>query len=197
MEINLNKSYKLILGALNTNCKKFVIGSTSSEYSNDGFCFNKKLNLKSKREFSSLYSLSKIIFTDLIQKLSKKSKAKFRIMRIFPTFGDGENKSRLYSKILEKAKKDEDLILNNPYEIRDFTNVNFVSKALVQSCELKFKKNFDVFHVSSNKPKSNVKFARYYWKKMKAKGKILFNKKSPKVLRHVSDENSCWKIYYE
>ena len=87
--LNVIKSSKLILNGLNYGCKKFLIASSSSEYANDGLV-KKKLSLNSVRSGDTFYSQSKIYFSDLIENISKIYNAKFRIMRIFPTYGLNE-----------------------------------------------------------------------------------------------------------
>ena len=197
LELNVRKSYNMTVSAIKSGCKNFVIGSTSSEYVNNGLCNNKKLSRNSKRGFSSIYSLSKIVFTDLIKHLSQKKRGKFRIMRIFPTYGPGEEKKRLYPRLKSYAKKGKDLNILNPYEMRDFTKVEYVSKVLLDACVFRNNKSFEIFHVSSNKPKRVVDFSKLFWKMFKAKGKILFNKNSKKNYRHISDINSTWKLKNE
>ena len=51
-------------------------------------------------------------------------------MRLFPVYGDGEDTKRLYSTIKKCAKKNTNLLLKNPFEIRDFNHIDFVVKNL-------------------------------------------------------------------
>lgn len=197
IDFNVKKSFRLVLQALKNNCRNFVIASSSSEYSNNGMCNDKKLNVNSRREFSNLYSLSKIIFTDLIQQLSKKVNSNFRVMRIFPTYGIGEHKKRFFPKIKRLAKTGKNMIITNPNEHRDFTDVDYVAKVLLEACEFKKKKKFQIFHVSSNKTKSIKEFSKQIWKKYKAKGKLIFKYQNKKYRRHVSDIQSTWKLKNE
>tara|TARA_Y100000389_G_scaffold197281_1_gene231572 strand:+ start:16225 stop:17067 length:843 start_codon:yes stop_codon:yes gene_type:complete len=197
LELNVKKSYYMIVRAIKSGCKNFVIGSTSSEYKNNGLCNKKKLNRNSERGFSSIYSLSKIVFSDLIKYLSSKKKGKFRIMRIFPTYGSGEVITRLYPRLKSYAKQGKDLKITSPYEMRDFTKVDYVSKVLLEACIFYNSKAFEIFHISSNKPKRVIDFSKFYWKKFKAKGKILFNTNSKKICRHISNINSTWKLKNE
>ena len=197
IKFNVKQSLKIILQALNCKCKNFVIASTSSEYSNNGKCNKKGLNRNSPRGFSSIYSLSKIVFSDLIKYLAKNTKAKFKIMRIFPTYGVGEQKSRLYPTLKKYAKLEKNLTIDNPTEIRDFTNVDYVAKVLIDVCERKIKKNFSIFHVSSNDTRSIKEFAGYVWKKNKAKGNLKFKMNKKKVFRHISDAKSNWRLKNE
>lgn len=192
---NVLKSLNLILNAIKNDCRKFVIASTSSEYSNNGDANNYKLEINSKRKSSSVYALSKIIFSNILLIISKKTQCNFRIMRIFPTYGKGENKNRLYPTLEYHAKKNKDLHIRNPYEFRNFTKVDYVVKVLLDACEFKKKeKKFEIFHVSSLKTLSVKEFAKKIWKKYKSKGKLSFNESSKIFKRHISSKKSVWKI---
>ena len=197
IDFNVRKSFRLILQATKNNCRNFVIASTSSEYFNNGMCNDKKLGIRSKRGFSNLYSLSKIIFTDIIKKMSNRTSSNFKIMRIFPAYGIGENKDRLFPKIKRLAKKGKNMIIENPYEYRDFTNVDYVAKVLLDACKFNKKKKFEIFHVSSNKTTSVKEFSRQIWKKYKATGKLIFKNQDKKYRRHVSSTQSTWKLTNE
>ena len=197
IDFNVKKSFRLILQALKNNCRNFVIASTSSEYSNNGMCNDKKLSISSKRGFSNLYSLSKIVFTDIIKKISSRTNSNFRIMRIFPTYGIGENKNRLFPKIKRLAKKGKNMIIENPYEHRDFTDVDYVAKVLLDACKFNKKRKFEIFHVSSTKPISIKEFSEKIWKKYKATGKLIFKNQNKKYKRHVSSTQSIWKLTNE
>ncbi len=196
INFNVRKSFDLISLAIKNNCKKFIIASTSSEYANNGISKN-KLSKKSKRSFSSIYSLSKIVFTDIIEHISKKTNSKFRIMRIFPTFGIGENKKRLFPTIRRLAKSGKNMNIKNPNEVRDFTDVNYVAKVLLDSCNFNTKKKFEIFHVSSNNTMSVLEFSKKIWKKYQAKGQLKYSKKIKRVERHISHAKSNWKLKYE
>ena len=77
--------------------------------------------------YRRLYGLSKVIFNKILIKYSKKYKCKFRIIRLFQ-FDDGEDTKRLYSTIKKCAKKNTNLLLKNPFEIRNFNHIDFVLK---------------------------------------------------------------------
>ena len=193
-DVNVHKSLKLINNLMLSGCKNFVIISTSSEYG------EKKKNLKyinknTKRNPDTDYSKSKAIFTDIVEKIAAKNKCKFRILRLFPVYGHGENSDRLYPSLIAAAKKGVNFILKNPFEMRDFTNVNFVSKIIMEACSFKKKdKKFEIYHVSSNHKMTVYEFAKKIWKKYKAPGKLIKKNIKKKYVTHVSDQKSIWKI---
>ena len=174
-----------------------MIISTSSEYGHTSTKI-KKINTKFKRKPKGAYDVSKAVFTDMIKKLSKNKtnkNCKFRIMRLFPIYGTEEKRYRLYPSLKKAANEGKNFLIKNPYEFRDFTNSRYASKVLLDACNFKKKaKKFEIYHLSSNKNMTVLKFAKSVWKKFKAKGKLLENKKNIFLSSHVSDKRSTWKL---
>jgi nucleoside-diphosphate-sugar epimerase len=194
-DTNVFKSINLLNNAIKYKCKKWLIISTSSEY---GLIKKNKLlrfNKKSNRIPEDDYGLSKAIFTDSCINLAKKFNCKVRIMRIFFVYGPGENKKRLYPSMLQAAKAGDNFLIKNPYEIRDFTHVKFVSKILFDAMNFNKKrfKSHQIWHVSENKPEMIKSFVKKYWTIHKPKGKLISNKKSNVTFDHISDKESVWK----
>ena len=95
--------------------------------------------------------------------------------------------------LLEKRGKN--FFVKNPQVKRDLTNVNFVSQAKNDAINFN-KKKFkisQIWHVAENKPQFVKNFVENYWKIYKAKGKLIFNKKSKIKFNHISTINSLWK----
>ena len=192
-DTNVFNSLKLINNSIKYKCKKWLIVSSSSEY---GIRSNKtKFSKNSNRIPNDDYGLSKAIFSDQCIKLAKKFGCKVRIMRIFPVYGRGENKKRLYPSLLKAAKKGKNFLIKNPLEKRDFTNVKFVSEVLYDALDFNKKrfKHFQIWHVSENKPQLTKNFAENYWKKNKAKGKLILNKNSNVKFNHMTNKSSLWR----
>ena len=194
-DTNIFKSINLLKNAIKYKCKKWLIISSSREYSsikkNKLIKFTKKTNRIPEDD----YGLSKAIFTDSCIDLAKKFNCKARIMRVFPVYGPGENKKRLYPSMLQAAKRGDNFFIKNPFETRDFTHVKFVSKILFDAMNFnkkRFKSN-QVWHVSENKPELIKSFVKKYWKAYNAKGKLILNKKSDVKFDHISDKKSVWK----
>ena len=195
-ETNIFKSINLLKNAIKYKCKKWLIISTSSEYglTKKNKCI--KFSKKSNRIPEDDYGLSKAIFTDLCINFAKKFNCKVRIMRIFPVYGPGENKKRLYPSLLKAINKKKSFFVRNPFETRDFTNVNYISRTLLDAADFKKKKfkRYQIWHVSENKPEKIINFVKKIWREKKAKKKILFNKKNKVKFNHISDKSSVWKI---
>ena len=160
-DVNIFKSVQLLKNANKHNCKHWLIVSSSSEYGyrkKKYFNFSKETN----RLPDSEYGLSKAIFTDLCLLLAKKNNCKVRIMRFFSIYGKGENKKRLYPSLLNSIRKNTSFFVKNPFETRDFTNIDYASRILLDASNFKKKifKRFQVWHVSENKPQKIMNFVK-------------------------------------
>ena len=192
-QINVFDSKELILNAIKSNCKKFMIISSSSEFGT----ININNNGVKRNDFkfpNDTYGLSKLVFNNIVRNFSKKYKCKFRIMRLFPVYGEGENRDRLYSMIKKCAEEDKNLFLKNPFEIRDFSHVDYVVKKLFDALNFD-KKKFkfhQTYHVSESNKLTTLEFSNNLWKKFNCSGKIIYRHKSTKLSNHISHKDSNW-----
>ena len=87
------------------------------------------------------------------------------------------------------------LHIKNPYETRDFTNVKFASELILDSCNFDKKKfkNYQIWHVSENKPMMIKEFVREIFKLKKVKKKVKLNTNNIVKFNHISDKKSVWK----
>lgn len=194
-EINVLNSKDLILKAIKNNCKKFLIIGSSSEFGE----INVKTDGVKKNDFkipNDSYGLSKLIFNNIVYNYSKKYKCKFRIMRLFPVYGDGEDSSRLFSTIKQCAKESKNLFLKNPFQIRDFSHIDFVIKNIFDSLNFN-KKKFkycQTFHVSESNRLTVLKFCKMLWKKFNCSGIIKYENQKKKLTNHISNKSSNWVL---
>ncbi len=194
-ETNVLNSNDLILKAIKNNCKKFLIIGSSSEFG----ITNIRTSGVKKDDFKipdDAYGLSKLIFNNIVSNYSKKYKCKFRIMRLFPVYGNGENSSRLYSAIKKCAKNNQNLFLKNPFEIRDFSNIDFVIKNLFDSLNFNKKKfkYHQTFHISESNRLTVLKFCEILWKELNCTGKIKYKNNKIQLTNHISNKSSNWVL---
>jgi len=173
-KINVFNSKDLILSAIKNNCKKFVIISSSSEFGTKNI---KPYGVK-KNDFkipNDSYGLSKLIIANIARNYSKKYKCKFRIMRLFPVYGEGENPRRIYSIVKKCSNKNKNL----------FDALNFNKN--------KFKYH-QTYHVSESNRLSVLEFCKILWKKFNCRGKIIYRNKKKQLTNHISHKSSNWRL---
>ena len=195
-KVNIFMSLNLLYNAIESNCLNWLIIGSSSEYGKSSKR-KKKLSRFSNALPTSTYAKSKKIFSYLSIDLAKKFNCKCRIMRLFPVYGPGEKKHRLWPSLVKAAKSGKNFYAKNPYEKRDFSHINSVSNILLNATNFKKhgKKFPQIWHVAENRPLSVKAFTTKIWDKCKAKGKLYFNsKKNINYQSHISDKNSIWKI---
>ena len=195
-DVNVTKSIKLLRNAIASDCFHWVIAGSASEYGEV---------LKNKKPVSSEtvpiplknYDLTKYIFSKKAIELNNQNNSiKCRIMRIFPVYGNGENKQRLFPSLMKAAVNNNDFTINNYNSVNDFTPVDQVVKSLLQACDFNKKKSHfpQVWHISSGLRMTVKTFAEKIWKKTKSKGKLSFSSAgNDKTYHHFSNKKSIWK----
>jgi len=199
-EFNLIKSSKLLINAINNNCKKWVIISTNKEEKILRSLKQKKINSTFLKEPHFNYALTKYIFSDLCKSYSKIFNVKCRIIKLFHVYGRDEPKQRLWPLLNSYAKNNKDLKMTSGHQKYDFNYIDDVIDGLITTLNFK-KKNKRSFpqewELASGKNMSVKQFAIKIWKKNKSKKKILFSKiKKFDSSNYLINKKKLWRINY-
>ena len=192
-ETNVIKSGKFLINAAKSGCLKWVIIGSSSEYGKT-LQLGKPVNIKSKRLPVCNYGRTKSIFSDLVVILSKILKSQYRIMRTFPTYGINENEKRLVPSLLRAIKEKKNFVINNPTEIRDFSNINEIIKKVLKATNFPKKDNeiYEEWHLASGKAVKVSDFVKNICISNKYKQKLILKKNKSNLFHHISDKKSIW-----
>ena len=194
---NVIDSLELFKSAAKNNCLNWVVAGSSSEYGKVSFK-KSKLNKNDLPQPISNYAKTKYIFNKKIISLSKTYNAKLRIMRIFPLYGESEKKHRLYSTIIRCNKNNQNIILINGHQKRDYLNVKVAVKSLFESLNFSIKKldtSYQIWHIASGKNYTIKQFTKKILRKLKGKVKIICKTENNLFLdnlHHCSDLKSIW-----
>jgi nucleoside-diphosphate-sugar epimerase len=93
-------------------------------------------------------------------------------IRLFQLFGHGESKHRLYSGLSRAIAEGADFQLNDPSAIRDFSEVSYVSKAIVDHLDRLH--SLQILNLCSGIPLSLFDFSSFIWEAKKGTGEIKF-----------------------
>lgn len=192
-EINVIKSAKFFINAARAGCLKWVIIGTSSEYGKT-LMLGKPININSRKLPVCNYGKTKFIFSELTKIFSKIFKARCRIMRSFPVYGANENKNRLVPTLLKAIKEKKNFTINNPMEIRDFSDIKDVVKKILKAIIFS-RKNcgyYEEWHLASGKALKVGDFVKYICEKKKYNQKLIFKKNQNNLFHHISDNKSIW-----
>lgn len=192
-ETNVIRSAKFLINAARAGCLKWVIIGTSSEYGKI-LKLGKPVNVNSRRLPVCNYGKTKSIFSELTKILSKIFKARCRIMRSFPVYGANENKNRLVPTLLKAIKEKKNFTINNPMEVRDFSNIKDIVKKILKAANFSQKNNkyYEEWHLASGKAIKVGDFVKSICKKKQYNEKLIFKKNQNNLFHHISDKKSIW-----
>jgi nucleoside-diphosphate-sugar epimerase len=192
-ETNVIKSGKFLINAAKAGCLKWVIIGSSSEYGKT-LQLGKPVNIKSKRLPVCSYGKSKSLFSDLVIILSKILKSQYRIMRTFPVYGKNENNKRLVPSLLRAIKEKKIFSINNPMEIRDFSNIDDIVKKIMKAINFpkKNKQICEEWHLASGKAVKVSDFVQNICIRNNYKQKLILKKNKSNLFHHISDKKSIW-----
>ncbi len=192
-DTNVIKSGKFLINAAKAGCLNWIIIGSSSEYGKT-LQLGKPVNVNSKRLPVCSYGKTKSVFSDLVIVLSKILKSNCRIMRTFPVYGKNENNKRLVPSLLRAIKEKKNFTINNPMEIRDFSNIDDIVKKILKATNFP-KKNKTIceeWHLASGKAVKVSDFIKNICISNNYKQKLIFRNSKSKEFHHISDKKSIW-----
>ena len=159
IRFNAQITKKFANSALNFGIKRFIFLSTIHVYSS-------KL-VGNFNEYSSTfnnhpYAKSKLMGEEGIQEVFSKSKEKFLILRLTNVIGPPIHKDLCNSDLLanllcQQILMKKDIVLRNPFQIRDFISIKYLLNFLKKSLTYKFEQN--ILNISSGKTFTVKEFA--------------------------------------
>ena len=196
-DFNVLKSSKLLMNAINNNCKKWIIISTNKEEKIEKLIKLKQIQNTYAKELHYNYALTKYIFSELCKTYSKFFNIQCRILRLFQVYGNDEPNFRLWKLLNYHSRNHIDLKMSSGYQKNDFNHIDDVATGLIDALNFKKKnKKFpQVWDFASGKNMSVRTFAKKVWRKNNSKGKILFSKiKNFDRENYLTNKKKLWKI---
>ena len=196
---NVTKSTNLIFNAIQANCLKWMIISSSYEQKvKSSRYIHKTLKNKTRTPYFN-YALTKDLFSKICLSLSNKNNIKCRIIKLFHVYGKDERKDRLWPSLINSARKNKNLVITSGKRIYDFNHIDDTVDGLIQALNFKKKnKNFpQVWDMASGKEMSVKSFAKQIWKKLNPSSKLIFLKrKIDNKESYTVNKKILWKLKY-
>ncbi len=144
---NRNILKNIIIFCKKNNVKKIIFLSSSTVYSK----INKyPLSENQKIKPKTFLGKSKKINENQLLKLSRTSKIKVLILRIFTVYGKGMRTDQFITQIIKKIKKNKKVTLWNPNTFRNLIFIKDLNN-IIDLLSKKSSKKFDIINVASNK----------------------------------------------
>lgn len=171
LEYNINGFFNILDLSREYKIKKIFFASSSSVYGDQkSKILNENLNLNPK----NFYGMTKKNNEEMAEIYSNLYKMNLIGLRFFSVFGEWGRPDMLIFKFLKSAKDSKKFYINNyGKHVRDFTYIKDVIDILDKMRFKKFKNNFDVFNICSNKPIKLLDIINYINSKIKSKPKII------------------------
>ena len=151
---NIKSYFNILELAKQKKVKKLFFASSSSVYGDQNtYPLKEKIKLKEK----NIYGFSKKINEISSEFYSRIFGFKIIGLRFFTVFGEWGRPDMLIFKYLKMNLDKKKFFLNfNGKHYRDFTYIGDVVKILKKLLKSKFKKNYEIYNVCSNKPKKII-----------------------------------------
>ena len=176
-EVNVNQSINLWRQAIRCGIRQFIIIGSCSEYGKNGNNYT-KIPVNSSLIPTNAYAASKAAATMAAIALAIEHNLDLKILRLFHVFGKGEDSRRFWKQLKKAASRNEDFEMTKGEQVRDFSNVEEISKKILSFLSLKGEfGNPSIFNIGSGKPQKLVDFANSEWESIGATGKIIVGAK--------------------
>lgn len=123
-------------------------------------------------QHNSFYAEGKRIAEMLL--LDHKNKQTGNIARCFAFYGEYISKKYAISSFIEKAKRNEDIIINNPNAVRSYMHAKDLTICLLKIAQLQ---TSDIYNVGSDEPITILELAEKIVKEQNSTSRIIVNQK--------------------
>lgn len=139
---------------LKSKIKKFVQIGSSLEYGN-AISPQKENIVILKSKIKSIYALSKLLASNYLINLYKKFKFPVTILRLYLTYGPGQDINRLLPIVIDSCLKNNKFDCSNGKQYRDFIYINDLVDLIINALEKK-RAEGEIINAGSGK-KYNIK----------------------------------------
>lgn len=170
---NVVEPLEMFEKAFHAGVSKYVVAGSCFEYGLSGERYE-YIPADAPLEPTNDYATSKAMSFLAFRQFALNKSVSLSYQRIFHAFGEGQPENRLWSSIKTAALECKDLELTPGEQIRDFVPVEDVAKKLISA--LAAIKALDrailVENIGSGSPQSISEFAKYWWTKWEARGRL-------------------------
>lgn len=189
--INVTKSLNLWENAVKARVRRLIVAGSCFEYGRSAERY-KRIPVSASLEPTGAYHSSKAAASMAFLGFAVDNRIEAAILRPFHVYGEGEAKERFWPSLRNAAIKGEDFQMTEGLQVRDFTPVEFVAREFVRAAvEMPLCSGFPVIkNIGLGKPQTLRHFARFWWRKWKAAGKLQIGAipyRRDEVMRYVPD----------
>lgn len=171
---NLKVSLDLVERAAEECVQRFLLAGSCFEYGKSGERYE-FIPVDAPLEPTQTYPVSKAAAAVALTGWARCTQRSLSYHRIFQVYGEGEAEGRLWPSLRRAALAGEHFPMSPGGQVRDFTPVEFVARHFAEALERPPVPagEPEIHHVGTGKPTTTLEFARHWWSRWKAAGKLL------------------------
>jgi len=172
----------------------FVNTGSSSEYG----IKNSPMNEDDVCVPVNMYGVTKNMATKYCQMIAKTHDKPIIGFRIFSPYGSFDHKDRLMSYVIVNALQDKDIILNNPYGVRDYIFIDDVVDLYLLAIRKARENKGEIFNIGSGKQQHIQNVAEKVINLCNSKSKIVIGEYKPRAYDNkiwVADMNKTKQVF--
>ena len=171
---NLKISLDLVERAAAEGVGRFLVAGSCFEYGKSGERYD-FIPVDAPLEPTQTYPVSKAAAAVALTGWARCERRSLSYHRIFQVYGEGESEGRLWPSLRRAALAGEDFPMSAGRQVRDFTPVDFVARHFADALEgpAPLAGEPRIHHVGTGKPRTTLEFARHWWNRWNAVGKLL------------------------
>jgi len=173
ININVIMTLNLLQLSQKVSIKRIIISGSYAEYglSSESYDF---IPVNSTLKPTTPYASSKAASFITSNTFAIKNNLELCYLRIFSAYGNGQFENNFWTSLKKAAYEGKDFLMTEGNQIRDFIKVEDVAKLILLSAERNdiVAGKPMVLNIGSGNPISLKDFAKYWWKKWNAKGKL-------------------------
>lgn len=171
---NVYAALKLARQALAGGVRDYLIAGSCFEYGRAAERYD-AIPTDAPLEPTLSYPTSKAAASVAFEGFTREQGVRLKLLRIFQVYGEGEQASRMWPSMRRAALAGRDFPMSYGEQVRDFVPVEDVAKAFVRALDLSTTRDGEpmVEHVASGQPCRLLEFARHWWARWNASGRLL------------------------
>jgi len=171
--VNVVDTIRLVEHALTAGVKRMVASGSYAEYGLAGLRFD-HIPPDAPLEPTDPYAASKASASIALCSMCRVNKFELIYARLFSVYGEGQFAENFWPQLRRAALAGEDFAMTGGTQVRDFVPVEEIARKLLDACTRPdltpgwpLVQNF-----ASGAPQTLLEFARHWWRKLKANGRL-------------------------
>lgn len=154
--------------------QRYIVAGSCFEYGRSGERYD-AIPTDAPLEPTNSYAASKAAASIALRQWAEEHQLSLEILRVFHVYGEGEAATRFWPSLKRAALADENFPMTKGELVRDFLPVEDVANTFLERAIASTTTDYSqsIYNLGGDKPSTLHEFARYWWSRWNAQGKLL------------------------